>query len=74
MLNLKHMQAKVDKMLSVFTKLEAELETQIEVLDEEIEANDKKVAEINRQSAEYAVQIDKYNSLKYNIGKFLGKE
>lgn len=74
MLNLKHMQAKVDKMLSVFIKLEAELETQIEMLDEEIEANDKKVAEINRQSAEYAVQIDKYNVLKYNIGKFLGKE
>ncbi|MBR2502714.1 MAG: hypothetical protein IKB62_01170 [Oscillospiraceae bacterium] len=74
MLNLKSMQAKVDKMLSVFTKLEAELETQIEVLDKEIEANDKKVAEINHQSAEYAVQIDKYNVLKYNIGKFLGKE
>lgn len=74
MLNLKSMQAKVDKMLSVFTKLETELEAQIEVLDEEIAANDKLVADINRQSAEYAQQIDQYESLKSNISKFLGKE
>lgn len=74
MVNLKAMRAKVDKMLSVFTKLETELETQIEVLDEEIAANDKIVADINRQSAEYAQQIDQYESLKSNISKFLGKE
>mgnify|MGYP002514616198 FL=1 len=74
MVNLKAMRAKVDKMLSVFTKLETELEEQIEVLDEEIEANDKLVADINRQSAEYAQQIDQYESLRSNIGKFLGKE
>ena len=74
MVNLKAMRAKVDKMLSVFTKLETELEAQIEVLDEEMAANDKLVADINRQSAEYAQQIDQYESLKSNIGKFLGKE
>ena len=74
MVNLKAMRAKVDKMLSVFTKLETELEAQIEVLDEEIAANDKKVADINRQSAEYAQQIDQYENLKSNISKFLGKE
>ena len=74
MVNLKAMRAKVDKMLSVFTKLETELEEQIEVLDEEIAANDKLVADINRQSAEYAQQIDQYESLRSNIGKFLGKE
>lgn len=74
MVNLKAMRAKVDKMLSVFTKLETELEAQIEVLDEEIAANDKLVADINRQSAEYAQQIDQYESLKSNISKFLGKE
>ena len=74
MVNLKAMRAKVDKMLSVFTKLETELEEQIGVLDKEIAANDKLVADINRQSAEYAQQIDKYENLKSNIGKFLGKE
>lgn len=74
MVNLKAMQAKVDKMLGVFTKLETEPEEQIGVLDKEIAANDKLVADINRQSAEYAQQIDKYESLKSNIGKFLGKE
>ena len=74
MVNLKAMRAKVDKMLSVFTKLETELEAQIDVLDEEIAANDKLVADINRQSAEYAQQIDQYESLRSNIGKFLGKE
>ena len=74
MVNLKAMRAKVDKMLSVFTKLETELEAQIDVLDEEIAANDKMVADINRQSAEYAQQIDQYESLRSNIGKFLGKE
>lgn len=74
MVNLKAMQAKVDKMLSVFTKLETELEEQIDVLDKEIAANDKLVADINRQSAEYAQQIDQYESLRSNIGKFLGKE
>ena len=73
-LNLKAMQAKVDKMLGVFTKLETELEEQIGVLDKEIAANDKLVADINRQSAEYAAQIDQYESLRSNIGKFLGKE
>ena len=74
MVNLKAMRAKVDKMLSVFTKLETELEEQIDVLDKEIAANDKIVADINRQSAEYAQQIDQYDSLRSNIGKFLGKE
>ena len=74
MVNLKAMRAKVDKMLSVFTKLETELNEQIDVLDEEIAANDKLVADINRQSAEYAQQIDQYESLRSNIGKFLGKE
>ena len=74
MVNLKAMRAKVDKMLSVFTKLETELEEQIDVLDKEIAANDKLVADINRQSAEYAQQIDQYDSLRSNIGKFLGKE
>lgn len=74
MVNLKAMQAKVDKMLGVFTKLETELEEQIGVLDKEIAANDKLVADINRQSAEYAQQIDQYESLRSNIGKFLGKE
>ena len=74
MVNLKAMRAKVDKMLSVFTKLETELEEQIGVLDKEIAANDKLVADINRQSAEYAQQIDQYESLRSNIGKFLGKE
>ena len=74
MVNLKAMRAKVDKMLSVFTKLETELEAQIDVLDKEIAANDKLVADINRQSAEYAQQIDQYESLRSNIGKFLGKE
>lgn len=74
MVNLKAMRAKVDKMLSVFTKLETELEEQIGVLDQEIAANDKLVADINRQSAEYAQQIDQYESLRSNIGKFLGKE
>lgn len=74
MVNLKAMRAKVDKMLSVFTKLETELEKQIDVLDKEIAANDKLVADINRQSAEYAQQIDQYESLRSNIGKFLGKE
>ena len=72
MVNLKAMRAKVDKMLSVFTKLETELEAQIDVLDEEIAANDKLVADINRQSAEYAAQIDRYESLKDNIDNFLG--
>ena len=72
MVNLKAMKAKVDKMLSVFTKLKDELEAQIEVLDEEIEYNDKLVADINRQSAEYAAQIDQYECLKNNIDNFLG--
>ena len=74
MVNLKAMRAKVDKMLSVFTKLETELNEQIGVLDREIAANDKLVADINRQSAEYAQQIDQYENLKSNISKFLGKE
>lgn len=72
-LNLKAMQAKVDKLLSGFTKLQNELETQIEVLDNEIASNDMLVAEINAQSAEYAVQIDKYAALKQNIDNFLGR-
>lgn len=74
MVNLKAMRAKVDKMLSVLTKLETELNEQIDVLDKEIAANDKLVADINKQSAEYAQQIDQYESLRSNIGKFLGKE
>lgn len=71
-LNLKAMQAKVDKLLSGFIKLKKELETQIDVLDREIEANDAMVVELNQQSAMYAAKIDQYASLKENIDKFLG--
>lgn len=74
MLNLKHMQAKVDKMLSVFTKLKAELDAQKDVLGQAITDNNKKLNEIAAENEMYALKIKEYNVLSANIDRFLGKE
>lgn len=74
MLNLKHMQAKVDKMLSVFTKLKAELETQQDVLVEAMAENNKQMQELQEENGIYYRKIIEYSTLVSNIDKFLGKE
>ena len=74
MVNLKQMQAKVDKMLSVFTKLKAELDAQKDVLCQAISDNNKKLQDLNAENQIYAHKIKEYDALATNIDKFLGKE
>ena len=71
-INLKAMQKKVDRLLSVFTTLKEELETQIGVLEDGISENERQIRELGMCNARYGEKIAEYEKLKANIDSFLG--
>jgi hypothetical protein len=66
-LNLGKMQERVDKLLSVFTKLIAELNRAIDTLDGEITKNNEAIEKAKADNEVYESKIKEYNALKSNL-------
>jgi hypothetical protein len=67
LLNLGKMQERVDKLLSVFTKLIAELNRAIDTLDGEITRNNEAIEKAKADNEVYESKIKEYNALKSNL-------
>ena len=67
MLNLKKMQGKVDKLMSVFTNIVKELDTQVETLEGEIESNNLLIADMKSCNEVYKDKIAEYTALKSKV-------
>ena len=67
LLNLGKMQERVDKLLSVFTKLIAELNRAIDTLDGEISRNNEAIEKAKADNEVYESKIKEYNALKSNL-------
>ena len=73
MLNLNRMQRTIDGLLSVFTKLIATLEANVEKLKTGIQENNEEIAHLEEQNNAYADKIREYEALTANVKGFLGK-
>lgn len=71
MLNLSVMQSKIDKLLSIFHKLIAELEKSIGELNGAIIRNKDIIAQKEADNVKYAEKIEEYEHLKQNIENIL---
>ena len=67
MLNIAVMQSKIDKLLSIFKKLIAELEKSIGELNGAIDTNKEIIAQKETDNIMYAEKIEEYERLKQNI-------
>ncbi len=67
MLNIALMQSKIDKLLSIFKKLIAELEKSIGELNGAIVTNKEIIAQKEADNIMYAEKIEEYEHLKQNI-------
>ena len=71
-INLKAMQKKVDRLLSVFTTLKEELEDRVVQLEDGVKSNNVLIGELQAENAVYTDKIREYEKLKANIDSFLG--
>ena len=67
MLDMNKMQGKVNKLMSVFTKLTGELENAISQLKGEIRANDELIEKRKADNVMYENKIKEYETLKTNV-------
>ena len=67
MLDMNKMQGKVNKLMSVFTKLTGELENAISQLKSEIRANDELIEKRKADNVMYENKIREYETLKTNV-------
>lgn len=74
MLNLNRMQRTIDGLLSVFTKLIATLEANVEKLKTGIQENSEEIAHLEEQNNAYSDKIREYEALTANVKGFLGKQ
>ena len=70
-MNLNVMQSKIDKLLSVFTKLIKELETQISSLNFEIVCNKERIEKLEADNVTYESKIKEYTTLKENVERII---
>ena len=67
MIDLNKMQGKVNKLMSVFTKLTSELDSAISQLNGEIRANEELIEKRKADNAAYENRIKEYETLKTNV-------
>lgn len=67
MIDLNKMQGKVNKLMSVFTKLTSELERAISQLNGEIRANEELIEKRKADNVMYENRIKEYETLKTNV-------
>lgn len=67
MIDLNKMQGKVNKLMSVFTKLTGELESAISQLNGEIRANEELIEKRKADNVMYENRIKEYETLKTNV-------
>lgn len=67
MINLDKMQNKVNKLMSVFTNIVKELDTQIDELKGEIDDNNHYISVAESQNKQYAEKIDEYQALRNKV-------
>ena len=67
MVNLSIMQKKVDKLMSVFTNIVKELNTQIDTLNDAIDDNNHYISVAELENKQYAEKIDEYQALKNKV-------
>lgn len=67
MVDLKKMQNKIDKLMSVFTNIVKELNTQIVALGNAIDENNQLILTAESENKQYAEKIDEYEALKNKV-------
>ena len=67
MVNMTNMQSKINKLLSVFTKLITELENAISELNGAIVSNEELIIRKEKENTVFAEKIEEYEHLKQNI-------
>ena len=67
MIDLNKMQGKVNKLMSVFTKLTSELDSAISQLNGEIRANEELIEKRKADNVMYENRIKEYETLKTNV-------
>lgn len=67
MINLTNMQKKVDKAMSVFTRIVAELNSHIDTLKGAIDDNNHLIATANAENVRYGKKIGEYEALKNKV-------
>lgn len=72
MLNMKKMQGRIDKLLSVFTNLVTELESSINELHSEITRNEETIERTKAENAVMELKIKEYETLKTNVQQIVG--
>lgn len=72
MVNLKKMQGRIDKLLSVFTNLVYELESAIIELNTQIVLNEDTIENIKAENAVMTDKIKEYETLKTNVKSIVG--
>ncbi len=72
MVNLKKMQGRIDKLLSVFTNLVYELESAIIELNTQIVQNEDTIENIKAENAVMTDKIKEYETLKTNVKSIVG--
>jgi uncharacterized coiled-coil protein SlyX len=72
MVNLKKMQGRIDKLLSVFTNLVYELESAITELNTQIVLNEDTIENIKAENAVMTDKIKEYETLKTNVKSIVG--
>lgn len=72
MVNLKKMQGRIDKLLSVFTNLVYELESAITELNTQIVQNEDTIENIKAENAVMTDKIKEYETLKTNVKSIVG--
>ena len=67
MINLTNMQKKVDKAMSVFTRIVDELNSHIDTLKGAIDTNNRRIATAQAENVRYGMKIDEYKALKNKV-------
>lgn len=67
MVDLKKMQNKIDKLMSIFTNIVKELDTQINRLNNAIDVNRQQIVKAEVENRQYAEKIDEYQALKNKV-------
>lgn len=72
MVNLKKMQGRIDKLLSVFTNLVTELDSAITELNTAIVTNEEAIERTKAENAVMELKIKEYETLKTNVQQIVG--
>lgn len=72
MVNMKKMQGRIDKLLSVFTNLVTELESAITELNTAIVTNEEAIERTKAENAVMELKIKEYETLKTNVQQIVG--